>query len=136
MHFGDLRRCFAFIWVPMAWCFNASNWFNSWIIFIPSEHNESRNPIHCQKMRSLRFASLVCHDERLSLSGCIKDEGGPLGFGHQRLGPNRPIRHALRVPVVSDREKAEKICQVRSEEMNANEPLMRCRYGKMLPKTV
>jgi hypothetical protein len=41
---------------------------------------------------------------------------------------------ALRVLVVRDREKADEICQVRSEEMNANEPLMRCRYVKMLSK--
>lgn len=35
---------------------------------------------------------------------------------------------------MSDREKAEKICQVRAEEMNANEPLMRCRYVEALSK--
>ena len=64
-----------------------------------------------------------------SLSCCTKDEGWPLGFGNQILGSNHPMRHLLRVIVVSDREKAERICQVSSEEMNANEPLMRCRYG-------
>ena len=64
-----------------------------------------------------------------SLSCCTKDEGGPLGFGNQILRSNHPMRHLLRVIVVSDREKAERICQVSSEEMNANEPLMRCRYG-------
>ncbi len=64
-----------------------------------------------------------------SLPCCIKDEGRPLGFGNQIPEPNRLMRHILRIFVVSDREKAEKICQVSSEEMNANEPLMRCRYG-------
>jgi len=63
-----------------------------------------------------------------SLSCCIKDEGRPLGFGNQILESNYPMRPLLRVEVVSDREKAESICQVSSEEMNANEPLMRCRY--------
>ena len=42
-----------------------------------------------------------------SLSCCVEDEGWPLGFGHQRLGSNCPMRHLLRVFVVSDREKAE-----------------------------
>ena len=70
-----------------------------------------------------------------SLSCCIGDEGRPLGFGHQRLGSNRPMRQLLRVLVVSDREKAERICQVCSEEMNANEPLMRCRYDINAVKT-
>ena len=61
--------------------------------------------------------------ENESFPCCIKDEGWPLRIGYQRLAPNHPMRHALRVHVVSDREKAERICQVRSEEMNANEPL-------------
>jgi len=68
-------------------------------------------------------------EDNSCLPCCIKDEGRPLGFGNQILEPNRPMRHVLRVFVVSDREKAEIICQVRSEEMNANEPLKRCRYG-------
>lgn len=38
------------------------------------------------------------------------------------------MRLSLRVLVVNDREKAEIICQVSSEEMNENEPLMRYRY--------
>jgi len=44
------------------------------------------------------------------------------------------MRPLLRALVVSDREKAERICHVGSEEMNANEPLMRCRYVKTLSK--
>ena len=63
-----------------------------------------------------------------SLSCCIKDEGRPLGFGNQILESNYPMRLELRALVVSDREKADVIGQVCSEEMNANEPLMRCRY--------
>ncbi len=46
------------------------------------------------------------------------------------------MRHGLRVFVVSDREKASpKTCQVSIEETNANEPLMRYRYGLNVVKT-
>ena len=38
----------------------------------------------------------------VSLSRCIKDESRSLGFGDQKLEPNRPMRHLLRAPVVSD----------------------------------
>jgi hypothetical protein len=69
---------------------------------------------------------VMTKDENLSC--CIKDEGRPLDFGNQMLESNYPMRPMLRALVVSDREKAEAICQVCSEEMNANEPLMRCRY--------
>ncbi len=45
------------------------------------------------------------------------------------------MRRALRVQVVSDREKAvEKNCQVCLEEMNESEPSTKCRYVKMLSK--
>ncbi len=71
-----------------------------------------------------------------SLSCCIKDEGRPLGSGSQMQESNRPMRHALRVCVVSDRGKGskKKSCQVRSEEMNESEPSMKCRYVKTLSK--
>ncbi len=76
---------------------------------------------------------VMTNDEK-SLSCCTKDEGRPLGSGNQRLESNNPMRPLLRALVVSDREKAERICHVCSEEMNANEPLMRCRYVKTLSK--
>ena len=41
----------------------------------------------------------------VSLSCCIKDESRSLGFGDQELEPNRPMRHSLRVFVVSDKGK-------------------------------
>ncbi len=69
-----------------------------------------------------------------SLSCCTKDEGRPFGFGNQLQEPNRPMWHELRALVVSDREKAGTTCQVRSEEMNVNEPPMRCRYVNTLSK--
>jgi len=70
----------------------------------------------------------------VSLSCCTKDEGRPLGFGDQILESNYLMRPLLRVKVASDREKAELICHVCSEEMNENEPLMRCRYVQTLSK--
>ena len=41
----------------------------------------------------------------LGLSCCIEDEGRPLGIGDRTLGSNRPVRHSLRVFVVSDKGK-------------------------------
>jgi len=41
----------------------------------------------------------------VSLSCCIKDESRSLGFGDQKLESNRPMRHSLRVFVVSDKGK-------------------------------
>ena len=40
-----------------------------------------------------------------SLSCCIKDESRSLGFGDQKPESNRPMRHSLRVFVVSDKGK-------------------------------
>ena len=71
-----------------------------------------------------------------SLSCCVKDESRSLGFGFQKLELNHPMRHLLRAFVVSDEGKGSlKNCQVRIEEMNANEPLMRCRKGIDTVKT-
>jgi len=41
----------------------------------------------------------------VSLSCCNNDEGRPLGFGNQMLESNHPMRHLLRVFVVSDSGK-------------------------------
>ena len=40
-----------------------------------------------------------------SLSCCIKDESRSLGFGDQKLEPNRPLRLLLRAKVVSEKGK-------------------------------
>ena len=40
-----------------------------------------------------------------SLSCCIKDESWSLGFGDQKSESNHPMRHSLRVLVVSDKGK-------------------------------
>ena len=89
---------------------------------------EGMSPEGAAPMAGFPLRSCVMTKDE-SLSCCINDEGWPLGFGNQILKSNHPMRHLLRVIVVSDREKAERICQVSSEEMNANESLMRCRYG-------
>ena len=71
-------------------------------------------------VRTLITLRLCVMTKDRSLSCCTKDEGRPLGSGNQILESNYPMRPLLRVGVVSDREKADYICHVCSEEMNAN----------------
>jgi hypothetical protein len=58
----------------------------------------------------------------------IKDEGRPLGVGWQEQASNRLKLRWLRACVVSvDGKGGARPRQVRIEETNASEPLMRCR---------
>lgn len=66
---------------------------------------------------------------RKHLPCCAKDEGWPLDSVNQMEESNRLMRLALRVLVVSDKEKVGKTCQVSNTEMNVSEPLMRYRNG-------
>ena len=57
-----------------------------------------------------------------------KDEGGPLEAGLQEQASNRLKLRGLRVLVVSvDGKGGARLRQVRIEETNASEPLMKCR---------
>jgi hypothetical protein len=56
-----------------------------------------------------------------------EDEGGPLEVGLQEQASNRLKLRGLRAFVVSvDGKGGARLRQVRIEEMNASEPLMKC----------
>ncbi len=61
--------------------------------------------IHEQEAKAGLHAKGITKKETKSLSCCIKDESSSLGFGDQKLESNRPMRHSLRVFVVSDKGK-------------------------------
>jgi len=58
---------------------------------------------------------------------CTRDEGRPLGGGVQTRPPNRLELLPLRAVVVSVKEKAQNMRQVRVAEMNVSELSMKCR---------
>jgi hypothetical protein len=72
----------------------------------------------------LRTRPLLCWRKR-----CFtKDEGGPLEAGLQEQASNRLKLRGLRALVVSVEGKGgARLRQVRIEETNASEPLMKCR---------
>ena len=58
----------------------------------------------------------------------LEDEGRPLGTGVQAQVPNHLKLQRSRATVVSVKEKADqRVCQVRSTETSASEPLRTCR---------
>jgi len=60
----------------------------------------------------------------------MRDEGRPLGVGVQAQAPNQPLLLRSRDVVVSEMGKGRaRLDQVRTEETNASEPLMKCRKG-------
>ena len=61
-------------------------------------------------------------------ANCIRDEGRPLGAGHQGQAPNHLKLRRLRADVVNVEAKVTtRSWQVRSEKTNKREPLMTCR---------
>lgn len=60
---------------------------------------------HEQEAKAGLHAKGITKKETKSLSCCIKDESRSLGFGDPKLESNRPMRHSLRVFVVSDKGK-------------------------------
>ncbi|MFM2450243.1 MAG: hypothetical protein RIS44_2693 [Pseudomonadota bacterium] len=64
-----------------------------------------------------------------------EDEGGPLGVGEQMLASNHLKLRGLRAQVVSVEAKGGvQLRQVRRQETNASEPLMKCRKTQMMSK--
>jgi len=62
---------------------------------------------------------------------CTRDEGRPLGGGVQTQPPNCLELLPLRAVVVSVKEKAQNMRQVRVAEMSASELPMKCRNGPL-----
>jgi hypothetical protein len=64
----------------------------------------------------------------------VRDGGWPPEIGLQGQVSNHPKRHQLKTCVVSVREKAHLMRQVRIEKANTSEPSFKCRNMEMASK--